>query len=130
MEIDDEKITDELFDKVSPGNKNPFHKLEKLAEDGNARAMSNLAQIYLKGFGIVESSCEKAVELFQKTAALNEVYALFCLGEFYRDATYGFNWDGHKAAEFFIRAAEYATEKRVHYFCTISVHFADKPLPL
>ncbi|MBQ3442124.1 MAG: SEL1-like repeat protein, partial [Selenomonadaceae bacterium] len=56
---------------------------EKLAADGNARAMNNLAQIYLKGFSIIERSYEKAVELFQKAAALNEVYALFCLGELF-----------------------------------------------
>lgn len=108
MENDDEKIADELLDKLSLGDKNAFHELEKLAEDGNARAMSNLAQIYLKGFGVIEISYKNAVELFKKAAALNEVYALFRLGEFYRDAKYGFKQDGHKAAEYFIRAAEYA----------------------
>ena len=109
MEIYDEKIADDLFDKVSPDNKNAFHELEKLAEDGNPRAMSNLAQIYLQGAGVVESSCEKAVALFQKAAALDEVYALFRLGEFCRDAKYSFKQDGHIAAEYFIRAAENAT---------------------
>ena len=109
MENDDEKIADELFDKVSHGDQNAFHELEKLAEAGNARAMSNMAQIYLKGFGLVESSYEKAVNLLKKAAALDEVYALFRLGEFYRDAKYGFKQDGQKAAEYFIRAAGYAT---------------------
>lgn len=108
MEIDDEKIADDLFDKVSPDNKNAFHELEKLAEDGNPRAMSNLAEVYLNGLGVVESSYEKAVELFQKAAALDEVYALFRLGELCRDAKYGFKQDGHIAAEYFIRAAENA----------------------
>ena len=109
MENDDEKIADELFDKVSHGDQNAFHELEKLAEAGNARAMSNMAQIYIKGFGLVESSYEKAVNLLKKAAALDEVYALFRLGEFYRDAKYGFKQDGQKAAEYFIRAAGYAT---------------------
>ena len=113
MEDYDETIPDELLDKVNLGNKKAFYELEKLAEDGNPRAMSNLAQIYLKGFGVVESSYEKAVALLQKAAAFNEVYALFCLGEFYRDATYGFNQDGHIAAEYFMRAAEYATPNGV-----------------
>lgn len=108
MEIDDEKIADDLLDKVNLGDKNSFHELEKLAADGNARAMSNLAQIYLQGAGVVESSYETAVALFQKAAALDEVYALFRLGGFYRDATYGFKRDGHIAAEYFIRAAENA----------------------
>ena len=109
MENINEKIADDLFDKVIHGDKNSFQELEKLAEKGNARAMSKLAQIYLNGFGIVESSYEKAVALFQKAAALDEVYALFRLGKFYRDAKYGFKQDGHKAAEYFMRAAEHAT---------------------
>lgn len=41
------------------------------------------------------------MELFQKAAALDEVYALFRLGEFCRDAKYGFKQDGHIAAEIF-----------------------------
>ena len=96
MEIDDEKIADDLLDKVSLGDKNALHELEKLAADGNACAMNNLAQIYFNGLGVVESSYEKAVELFKKAAALDEVNALFRLGEFYRDATYSFKRDGHK----------------------------------
>ena len=109
MEIDDEKIADDLFEGVLHGDKNSFHELEKLADDGNERAMSNLAQIYLKGAGVVESSYKKALELFKKAATLNEVYALFRLGEFYRDSKYGLKQDGNKAAEYFIRAAEHAT---------------------
>lgn len=111
MENDNEKIADELLEKTIHGDKNSFYELEKLAEDGNTRAISNLAQIYLKGSGIVESSYKKAVKLFKKAAALNEVYSLFRLGEFYRDAKCGLNQDGQKAAEYFIRAAEQAIPK-------------------
>lgn len=68
----------------------------------DARAISDLAKTYLK------SSYKKALELFEKAAALDEPYALFCLGKFYRDSNYGLEQDGYKAAEYFIRAAENA----------------------
>ena len=109
MEKSNEKIADKLLEKVRDGDKEAFHELEQLAETGNARAMSNLAEIYLKGFGVVEISYKKALELFRKASTFNEVYALFSLGRFYRDAKYGFEQDGHKAAEYFIKAAENAT---------------------
>lgn len=109
MENDCEKIADELLHKVRHGDEKSFLELEELAADGNARVLSNLAQIYLKGFGVVKSSYKKAVTLFKKAAALNEFFALFRLGEFYRDAKCGFEQDGHKAAECFIRAAQHAT---------------------
>lgn len=113
MENIDEKISDELFEKASHGDKAAFHELEKLAEDGNEQAISHLAQIYLKGFGVVESSYKKALELFRKAASLNDAYALFRLGEFYRDAKCGLEQDGHIAAEFFIKAAQYTNPKGV-----------------
>lgn len=67
MEIYDEKIADDLLDKVSPDNKNAFHELEKLAADGNARAMSNLAEVYLNGLGVVESSYAKGRGIIPKS---------------------------------------------------------------
>lgn len=105
MKRNDEKIADELLETVRLGDAEAVHKLEELAENGNARAMSNLATIFLKGLGGVESSYKKAAELFEKAAVLDEVFALATLGRFYRDGKCGFEQDGHKATEFFIRAA-------------------------
>lgn len=105
MEKNDEKIADELLETVRLGDAAAIHKLEELAENGNARAMSNLATIFFKGLGGVESSYKKAAGLFEKAAALDEIFALFSLGRFYRDGKCGFEQNGHKAVEFFIRAA-------------------------
>ena len=60
MEKTNEKIADKLLENVRHGDKEAFHELEQLAETGNARAMSNLAEIYLKGFGVVEISYKKS----------------------------------------------------------------------
>ena len=109
MEKTNKKNSDGLLEKIRQGDKKSFQRLEKLAEDGNAQAMSNLAAIYLKGIGGFENSYEKALELFDKAAILNDTRALFCLGTFYRDAKYGFEQDGQKAAEYFIRGAQHAT---------------------
>lgn len=108
METYRKKISNELLEKTRRGDKKSFHELEQLAEDGNAQAISNLAQIYLTGFGVVESSYKKALELFRKAAALDDIYSLVRLGEFYRDAKYGLEQNGYKAAEYFIKAAEHA----------------------
>ena len=104
-------MTDKIFAKARRGDKVAFQELNRLAENGNARAMSNLAQIYLKGLCGVKSSYKRAVELFERAAALDEIYALYRLGEFHRDAKCGFAQDGHRAAEYFIRAAEQADPK-------------------
>lgn len=94
MEKTNKKNSDGLLEKIRQGDKKSFQRLEKLAEDGNAQVMSNLAAIYLKGIGGFENSYEKALELFDKAAILNDPRALFCLGTFYRDAKYGFEQDG------------------------------------
>ena len=106
MENISKKIVDELFEKVCQGDRVAFQELNRLSENGNARAMSALAKIYLKNLRGIKHSYKKAVELFEKAAALNEPYALYRLGEFYRDAKCGFKQDGNKAAEYFIRAAK------------------------
>lgn len=103
------KNSDGLLEKIRNGDKKAFRRLKKLADEGNAKAMSNLAAIYLKGIGGFENSYKKALELFNKAANLNDSRALCCLGTFYRDAKYGFEQDGQKAAEYFIRGAQHAT---------------------
>lgn len=103
------KNSDGLLEKIRQGDEKAFRRLQKLADEGNAQAISNLAAIYLKGIGGFENSYKKALELFNKAATLNETRALFCLGTFYRDAKYGFEQDGQKAAEYFIRGAQHAT---------------------
>ena len=111
MENTDEKIADEILENIRHGDAEAVRKLEELAANGNARAMSNLATVFFKGLGGVESSYKKAAELFEKAAALDEVFALATLGRFYRDSKCGFEQNGHKAAEFFVRAAKLAVPK-------------------
>ena len=111
MENTDEKIADEILENIRHGDAEAVRKLEELAANGNARAMSNLATVFFKGLGAVESSYKKAAELFEKAAALDEVFALATLGRFYRDSKCGFEQNGHKATEFFIRAAKLAVPK-------------------
>lgn len=111
MENTDEKIADEILENIRHGDAEAVRKLEELAANGNARAMSNLATVFFKGLGGVESSYKKAAELFEKAAALDEVFALATLGRFYRDSKCGFEQNGHKATEFFIRAAKLAVPK-------------------
>lgn len=111
MENTDEKIVDEILENIRHGDAEAVRKLEELAANGNARAMSNLATVFFKGLGGVESSYKKAAELFEKAAALDEVFALATLGRFYRDSKCGFEQNGHKATEFFIRAAKLAVPK-------------------
>ena len=111
MENIDEEIADELLENIRHGDAEAVRKLEELAAKGNARAMSNLATVFFKGLGGVDISYKKAAKLFRKAAALDEVFALATLGIFYRDSKCGFEQDGHKSAEFFIRAAKHAIPK-------------------
>ena len=108
MENTKENLADKFLEKIRNGDEKAFRRLQKLADEGNAQAISNLAGVYLKGHGGFENSYKKALELFNEAATLNDPRALFCLGTFYRDAKYGFEQDGQKAAEYFIRGAQHA----------------------
>ena len=77
MKKTNKKNSDGLLEKILQGDKKAFNRLKKLADDGNAQAMSNLAAIYLKGHGGFENSYKKALELFNKAATLNDSRALY-----------------------------------------------------
>jgi len=107
---------DALLEKIRHGDKNSFRELEELAENENAEAMSNLAEIYLKGLGGFEISYKTALKLFNKAAKLDDPCALFYLGTFCRDGKYGLEQDGYKAAEYFIKGAQYVNPNNVAKF--------------
>lgn len=126
MKKTNEKKADELLEKIRQGDKKAFHMLEKLAEDGNAQAMSNLAEVYLKGLGGFENSYKKALEYFLKYEAANcrhqnpshemsEVDIFLdnlTRAEVFRKVAeiyYSFN-DGQKALEYFLKADECGDE--------------------
>ena len=68
MENPRENLAYDFFERIRHGDEKAFRRLRKLADEGNAQAMSNLAEVYLKGFGVIESSYEKALELLNKAA--------------------------------------------------------------
>lgn len=122
MKKTDKKISDELLEKIRCGDEKAFHMLEKLADEGNAQAMSNLAEVYLKGLGGFENSYKKALEYFLKYESANcrrqnsnhemsEVEIFLdnsTRAEVFRNIAeiyYSLN-DGQKALEYFLKADE------------------------
>lgn len=122
MKKTDKKISDELLEKIRRGDEKAFHMLEKIADEGNAQAMSNLAEVYLKGLGGFEISYKKALEYFLKYESANcrrqnsnhemsevEIFLDNLIrAEIFRNIAeiyYSLN-DGQKALEYFLKADE------------------------
>lgn len=106
MENISEKIADELFEKARRGNKESLHELKILGNNNDAKALSKLAEIYLKGLGGEKQLPEKAMEFLHRAAVQDYPPALYRLGDFYYYGKGGLNVDAKKAVEYLIKAAE------------------------
>ncbi|MBT6116480.1 MAG: sel1 repeat family protein, partial [Rhodospirillaceae bacterium] len=77
---------------------------ERLAEAGNADAMTNLGLMYLHGRSVARDELQ-ALALFSQAGAAGSPHALFNLAGMYRDGT-GVTQDYRQAAELLRAAAE------------------------
>ena len=106
MENISEKIADELFEKARRGNKESLHELKILGNNNDAKALSKLAEIYLKGLGGEKQLPEKAMEFLHRAAVQDYPPALYRLGDFYYYGKGGITVDAKKAVEYLTKAAE------------------------
>ena len=81
-----------------------LEQLQTLAEEGNALAQFNLAQMYKRGEGVKQSDV-KAAEWYLRAAKQGEVRAQFNLALMY-DEGQGVEQSAVKAAEWYLKAAE------------------------
>ena len=89
-------LLEEIFDRARRGNKEALRKLERLADNKDAEALSKPAEIYLKGLGGTEQSPQKALELFKQAFEFDEAYepGYELLGRIYREGLDGVKQDG------------------------------------
>ena len=87
-------------------DKENLQELITLAESNDAKALCELAEVYLKGLNGLEQSPQKAIELLEKAAALDYPPALESLGDFYLRGKCGVKQSGQKAVDYFIKDFE------------------------
>ena len=74
------------------------------AEQGNSLAMNDLASCYDKGLG-TDVNKTKAFELFEKSANLGYCFAMYNVGTYYKNGSWGVTKDLKKAREWYTKAA-------------------------
>ena len=95
--------------------KDNLQELINLADDRDASALCELAEVHFKGLGGAEQSLQKATELLNQAAAHGYPPALYRLGEFYLYGKCGVTQNGYKALELFNQAAELDDEYKPDY---------------
>lgn len=76
------------------------------AEQGDAKAQSQLALCYYNGDGI-PADIPKALDLYRKAAAQNEPAAQFAIAEFHYNGAHGFPQDQKEAFSLFLNSAKH-----------------------